>query len=295
MDQIMRLFGAPPCTMTTQQCHFLFHLLGLAASSCTPVLAPRFSLSSSAGYYDPVHHDSFFELWVRMCQPSFVSLLPSNRSSSFDWSSNQAPQHKFTLVYSTGYRRRLSVSSMSLLMPMVIPGLVSLPCSSPVSPTSTAVTLLCDVPSTAIIVLVSVVAICHHPHRGHRFGHRGPSFEMLNLSLRHRDLLITTSSELPLTDMTIVFFGRYRVWASTCPFAARSTMVGMVVSYLLSFFLPQLDLALRSSAYFTIQRFEGVPLVISPSIGCSSGSRVCAARGACPVRTCRDCPKQPGA
>ncbi|CAN0014631.1 unnamed protein product [Scytosiphon promiscuus] len=61
----------------------------------------------------------------------------------------------------------------------------------------------------------------------------------------------------------------YRVWASTCPFAARSTMIGMVVSYLLSFFLPQLDMALRSSAYFTIQHFEVYRVVTT--VFCSGG------------------------
>lgn len=38
-------------------------------------------------------------------------------------------------------------------------------------------------------------------------------------------------------------------------------MVGMVVCYLLTFFLPRLDMGLRSSIYFTIQHFEGVLLV----------------------------------
>ncbi|CAM9558414.1 unnamed protein product [Ectocarpus sp. 12 AP-2014] len=61
----------------------------------------------------------------------------------------------------------------------------------------------------------------------------------------------------------------YRVWASTCPFTARCTMVGIVGSYLLSFFLPQLDLALSNSPFRTIESFEVYRLVTT--VFCSGG------------------------
>jgi len=50
---------------------------------------------------------------------------------------------------------------------------------------------------------------------------------------------------------------RYRVWAHHTPFTARSTMVGIVVAYFVSWFLPQLNYALSNSAHYTIQEFEG--------------------------------------
>lgn len=51
--------------------------------------------------------------------------------------------------------------------------------------------------------------------------------------------------------------GRYRVWASTCPLVARSTMIGIGGSWLLSWVLPNLDIALRNDIDDTVKQFEG--------------------------------------
>lgn len=54
---------------------------------------------------------------------------------------------------------------------------------------------------------------------------------------------------------------RYRVWASTCPFVARFTMIGIAISWFLGLFLRDLDRALRSGIQFTIMNFEGTGTV----------------------------------
>eukprot|EP00752_Nemacystus_decipiens_P009960 g8883.t1 len=61
----------------------------------------------------------------------------------------------------------------------------------------------------------------------------------------------------------------YRVWASTCPFIARSTMLGIGGSWLLSWFLPDLDYALRSGIKFTVKHFEVYRLITT--VFCSGG------------------------
>ncbi|CAM9877872.1 unnamed protein product [Pylaiella littoralis] len=61
----------------------------------------------------------------------------------------------------------------------------------------------------------------------------------------------------------------YRVWASTCPFIARSTMVGIFVAYLASCFSPNLDKAFNSSPYWTIEHYEVYRIVTT--VFCSGG------------------------
>eukprot|EP00903_Cladosiphon_okamuranus_P021424 g19693.t1 len=61
----------------------------------------------------------------------------------------------------------------------------------------------------------------------------------------------------------------YRVWSSTCPFVARSTMLLIVGIWFLSFIMPELQYALRSGIEFTIMHFEVYRLITT--VFCSGG------------------------
>lgn len=58
----------------------------------------------------------------------------------------------------------------------------------------------------------------------------------------------------------------YREWSEKTPYVTRVTMIVLVVSYLVSFFVPS-DSVLGNTTYFSILNFEVYRLILSPLVG----------------------------
>lgn len=78
-----------------------------------------------------------------------------------------------------------------------------------------------------------------------------------------RSLVLITIMSQESTNPAIKF---YQAWANKTPFATRTIVIGIVVEYILSFFLP-FESYLGNETRYTMFRFEIYRLLLSPVVG----------------------------